>query len=317
MYSPNLWPAKNSSLLLLVLRRRAGFDFQRGVAHAGILLRSCLCSGMCRGMCSGALILAHWAISTGILAPGALAAPLQESSGPVVTNLDMSDPQAVEQRADLFMVRKYYPEAAQLYDRLVKLDPRNPTYYNKLGIAHHQNQNLRAARNAYRRALSLKPSYAESVNNLAAIDYAQKNYRSAILNYLKALQLSPRDAVVYSNLGTAYFAYEKFDYAISCYRYALLIDPQIFERTGRTGTIVHQRDIKDIGAYNFYMAKTYAGMGQIEQALQHLQKAYEEGFKELRKQLADEAFQVLAGEPRYIEFLAMLDAADQPKTSVQ
>ncbi len=241
----------------------------------------------------------------------------QETSGPILSNLDMSDANAVEQRADLFMVRKYYPEAAQLYERLTKMDPRNATYFNKMGIAHHQNQNLRAARDAYRRALRVRPNYAESVNNLAAIEYAQKNYRSAILNYLKALQLSPRDPVVYSNLGTAYFAYEKFDYAMNCYRYALQIDPQIFERTGRTGTIVHQRDIQDKGTYYFYMAKTYAQIGQFEPVLQNLQKSFEEGFKDLRKKLDDPDFAVFAVEPRYVEFLTMLDAAAQPKSATQ
>ena len=233
----------------------------------------------------------------------------QEPVRPILDNLNYADPQAVEQRADLFMVRKFYPEAVQLYERLTKLDPRNAAYHNKLGIAHHQNQNLRSARDSYRRAIRARPNYPEPVNNLAAIEYAQKNYRSAILNYLKALQLSPRDAVVYSNLGTAYFAYEKFDYAMNCYRYALQIDPKIFERTGRTGTIVHQRDIKDIAAFNFYMGKTHADMGQIDQALQYLQKAYEEGFQNLRRQLEDPAFAVLAADPRYTEFLAMLDAA--------
>jgi tetratricopeptide (TPR) repeat protein len=194
------------------------------------------------------------------------------------------------------------------------MEPRNAAYFNKLGIAHHQNQDLRRASDAYRRAIRIRPNYPEPVNNLAAIEYSRKNYRSAILNYLKALQLSPRDAVVYSNLGTAYFAYEKYDYAMSCYRYALLIDPQIFERAGRTGTIVHQRDIKDIAAFNFYMGKTYAAMGQFEQALQYLQKAYEEGFKDIRKELQDKAFEALSADPRFVEFVAMLDAEAQQKT---
>jgi tetratricopeptide (TPR) repeat protein len=248
-----------------------------------------------------------------LVCSGAARGVAQDAPRPILDNLDFSDQQAVEQRADLFMVRKFYPEAIQLYERLIKMDPRNASYLNKLGIAHHQNQNLRAARDAYRRAMRLRPNYPEPINNLAAVEYAQKNYRSSILNYLKALKLSPRDPVVYSNLGTAYFAYKKYEYAMNCYRFALQLDPQIFERTGRAGTIVHQRDIKDLAAFNFYMGKTYAAMGQIEQALQYLQKAYEEGFKDLRKQLDDKAFAGLAAEPRYVEFVAMLDAEAQQK----
>lgn len=257
-----------------------------------------------------------------LLAFFALLAPLparalQEPPRPILDNLDFSDPQAVEQRADLFMVRKFYPEAIQLYERLTRMNPKNAAYFNKLGIAHHQNQNLRGARDAYRRAIRLKPNYPEPVNNLAAVEYAQKNYRAAIMNYLKALQLSPRDPVVYSNLGTAYFAYKKYDYAMNCYRFALQIDPQIFERTGRSGSIVHQRDVRDIGAFSFYMAKTYAEMGQADQALQYLQKAYEAEFKDLRKLLEDKSFAALAADPRFVEFKALLDQEALKKAAGQ
>jgi tetratricopeptide (TPR) repeat protein len=149
------------------------------------------------------------------------------------------------------------------------------------------------------------------LNNLAAVEYAEKNYRSAILTYLKALAISPSDPVVYSNLGTAYFAYDRFDYAVSSYRYALLLDPAIFERTGRSGSIVHQRDIHDIAAFNFYMAKTYASLNNLEDTLLYLVKAWEEGFPDFRKALDDPVFAFLAQDPRFLELIARLDAEQQ------
>lgn len=241
----------------------------------------------------------------------------QETPRVVVDAKELTDPKAIEQRADLYMVRKYYPEAIQLYERLTRLQPNNALHFNKLGIAHHQLQDLEAAKRAYRKALQLNPQYGEAVNNLAAVEYAQKNYRTAILSYLKALHMSPYDAVVYSNLGTAYFAYEKFDYAMDSYRYALQLDPAIFERSGRTGSIVHQRDIKDVAAFNFYMAKTYASLGNLERTLEYLLKAFEEGYKDLRKGLEDPTFAFLAPEPRYLEFLALMDAKEQQKAAAE
>ncbi|HEY7680487.1 MAG TPA: tetratricopeptide repeat protein, partial [Terriglobia bacterium] len=205
------------------------------------------------------LLLLAGGLSTG----GAQEAPTEGRVQP----LDLSDPKAVEQRGDLFMVRKFYPEAVEAYRRLTTLEPNNALFHNKLGIAYHQMQNFNAAKRSYRRAIQLNAQYAEAVNNLAAIEYAEKNYRSAILTYLKALAISPKDPVVYSNLGTAYFAYDKYEYAVACYRYALMIDPGIFERTGRSGSIVHQRDVKDIAAFNFYMAKTYASLNNLEDTL--------------------------------------------------
>ena len=236
------------------------------------------------------------------------------ATSPVET-LNLSDQKAVKDRGDLFMVRKFFPEAVGMYRRLTELDPKNPVYQNLLGIAYHQMQNFDDAKKAYRAALRLNPKYPEATNNLAAVEYAQKNYRAAILTYFKALELSPGDAVIYSNLGTAYFAYKRFDYAMDCYRYALLRDPTIFERSGRTGSIVHQRDVQDVAGFNFYLAKTYAGLNDIENTLLYLSKAWESGFADLRKSLNDKAFAFLAKEPRFVEFVAQLDREEQQKAA--
>jgi len=264
-----------------------------------------------RGVISGAAGLALIAC----LASPTLHGQQSESPPAVTSSVDMSDPKAVEQRADLYMVRKFFPEAVGLYSRLITLDPKNALYQNKLGIAYHQMQDFNSAKRAYRAALRLDPKYAQATNNLAAVEYAQKNYRSAILTYLKALELSPGDAVVYSNLGTAYFAYKKYEYAMTCYKYALMRDPTIFERTGRSGSIVHQREVEDMATFNFYLAKTYAEMGNTDQTLIYIVKAYEAGYKDLRKSLSDKVFAFLATEPRFIEFVARMDADEQKASS--
>ncbi|OFV96970.1 MAG: hypothetical protein A3F68_05675 [Acidobacteria bacterium RIFCSPLOWO2_12_FULL_54_10] len=221
-----------------------------------------------------------------------------------------SDAKAMEQRADLHLARKEYEEAATIYRRLTQQDPKNATYQNKLGIAYHLIQDLNEAKAAYRKAVQIDPKYGPAINNLASVEYAQKKYRAAILAYLRALELTPNDAVIYSNLGTAYFALEKYDYAMSSYKFALQLDPNIFNEAGRTGTMVQQRNTENMGAYNFYMSKTYAEMGKVEETLLFLQKAWEEGFKDLTKELQDNIFSFLAAEPQYQEFLVKINAAE-------
>lgn len=225
----------------------------------------------------------------------------------------LSPAQAIENRGDLYMVRKYYPEAVETYKKLVAMEPRNALYHNKLGIAYHQLQDFNSAKKAYRRALQLNSSYGQALNNLAAVEYSQKNYRTAILSYLQALRLSPGDAVIYSNLGTAYFAYEKYEYAMASYRYALLLDPTIFQRSGRMGSIVQQREEKNVGAFNFYLAKVYAEMGKTEETLLYLQKAWEEGFPDMLQVLKDKVFDFLAQDPRFLELVSRIQAAEQEK----
>jgi tetratricopeptide (TPR) repeat protein len=238
-----------------------------------------------------------------------------QAPSPVTSDLDLNDPAAVEQRADLFMVRKFFPEAIQFYQRLTKMQPQNAIYFNKMGIAYHQMQRLNDAKKAYQTAAKLDPGYARAINNIAAVEYSQKNYRGAIFTYLKALSISPSDPVIYSNIGTAYFAYDEYEYAVSSYRYALLLDPQIFERTGRVGEVVHQREVEDRGAFFFYMAKTYASLGHLKATLLQLQKAYEEGYPKMREAVTDPAFASLADDPLFLEFVAMLDRELSGKSS--
>jgi len=234
----------------------------------------------------------------------------QSAPEPVSATQLPEDARSLEQRGDVYMVRKFFAEAVEVYRKLTQLEPRNALYRNKLGIAYHQLQDLEAAKREYRRAIAINPKYAQAINNVAAVEYAQKRFRNAILTYLKALALTPGDAVIYSNLGTAYFAHERYEYATQCFRYALMLDPEVFRRSGRVGTIVQQRSDQNTAVFNYYMAKTYASTGNVEDTLQYLLKAWEEGYPDLRKTiLEEEEFRFLAEEPRFQQLIAGMESA--------
>lgn len=237
----------------------------------------------------------------------------QGSSAPPQTEQAASSDQTLERQADLYMARKFFQEAAETYAKALAAEPRNAALHNKLGICYHQLLEYNAAKKSYRKAIQLNPRFAPAINNLAAVEYAQKHYKNAILTYIKALKLTPGDAVIYSNLGTAYFALEHFDYAVSAYRYALSLDPQVFQHAGRSGNIVHQRDEKNSGAFNFYMAKTYADMKDVENTLLYLRKAWEEGYEDILKGLKDKVFDFLSAEPKFTELLTEIQAAEAKK----
>lgn len=225
----------------------------------------------------------------------------------------VSSEQTLEQRGDLYMARKYFAEAAETYQKALLADSRNALLHNKLGIAYHQLLNYGPAKKSYRRAIQLNPRYAPAINNLAAVEYAQKHYRAAVLNYLKALKLTPDSAVVYSNLGTAYFALNNFEYAVKSYRFALQLDPQVFQHSGRIGSIIHQRDEKNPAAFNFYMAKTYADLHDVDNTVLYLRKAWEEGYQDIFKSLKDKAFDFLANESQYIDLVTQIKTAEAQK----
>jgi len=207
-----------------------------------------------------------------------------------------------EQRGDIFMARKMYREAVDVY----REGPRaSAILANKIGIAYHQLASLNQAKRQYEQAARLDPKYAEAINNLGTVFYAQKNYRKAISQYKKALVLNPGSASIHSNLGTAYFARKKYQDALDEYQRALELDPEVFEHRNSHGVLLQERSVEERAKFHYYLAKTYAKSGNSERALLYMRKSIEEGFKERNKFLEDGEFESLRALPEFQELLKL------------
>ncbi len=207
-----------------------------------------------------------------------------------------------EVRGDIFMARKMYREAAEVYQEGSKSDP---VLLNKTGIAYHQMMELRTARRYYERAIKVNPKYAEAINNLGTVFYAEKSYRRAINEYKKALRYSPESASIYSNLGTAYFARKNYKDASIAYEKALSLDPEVFESRNTRGVLLQERSVEERAKFHYYLAKTYAKAGQNDRALLYIRKCIEEGFKEKKKFQEDPEFAKLRDLPEFKELMLL------------
>ena len=208
---------------------------------------------------------------------------------------------SVEARGDIFMARKMYREAIDVFREDTTKDP---VIANKIGIAYHQMQQLDNARKAYELAIRRKPDYAEAINNLGTVYYAKKSFGRSIRYYQRALKYSPKSASIYSNLGTAYFARKKYKEAMETYQIALKLDPNVFENHGSYGVLLEERNVEERAKFHFHMAKLYAQGGRNDLALQYLRKALEEGFKDKKKIEEDPDFQAMRDLPEFKELLA-------------
>ena len=211
-------------------------------------------------------------------------------------------PLSVEARGDIFMARKMYREAIDVFR---EDKTKNPVILNKIGIAYHQMQQLDNARKYYEQAVRLKPDYAEAINNLGTVYYAKKSFGRATRYYQRALKYAPNSASIYSNLGTAYFARKKYKEAMATYQTALKLDPNVFENHGSYGVLLEERSVEERANFHFHMAKLYAQGGRNELALQYLRKALEEGFKDKKKIAEDPDFQAMRDLPEFKELLAL------------
>jgi tetratricopeptide (TPR) repeat protein len=208
----------------------------------------------------------------------------------------------LEQRGDIFMARKMYREAVEVYQQ----GPANSAIVaNKIGIAYHQLTFLPQARKQYEKAQKIDSSYSEAVNNLGTIYYAQKNYRKAIKQYKKALKLNPNSASIHSNLGTAHFARKKYKDAFTEYQTALSLDPEVFEHRNSHGVLLQERSVEERAKFHFYLAKTYAKSGQTERALLYIRKAIEEGFKERGRFSEDSDFSAMQQLPEFQDLMKL------------
>jgi tetratricopeptide (TPR) repeat protein len=209
---------------------------------------------------------------------------------------------SLEERADIYMARKMFREAAETYR---EVQPPTAVVLNKIGIAYQQQNDLTTSKRYYERALKADPQYAEAYNNIGTVHYANKNYRRAASLYKKALTLQPRSASILSNLGTAYFARHNYKEARDAYLKALEIDPTVFEHHGRTGALLEERDIQERAKFCYYMASLYAQRGMNELALQYIRKALEAGFKDRKRFAEDEEFAELRKLPEFAEVMKL------------
>ena len=213
-----------------------------------------------------------------------------------------SQPLSAEARGDIFMARKMYREAIDMY---LQIKPPSHIVYNKIGISYHQMGQLDTAKKHYDRAIKANSKYAEAINNLGTIFYAKKNYRKAISTYRKALVLTPNSASIHSNLGTAYFARRDYRRATESYEKALSLDPDVFEHRSTQGVLLQERSVEERAKFHYYLAKMYAKIERNDLALQYIRKSLEEGFKDRQKYLEETEFVKLRELPEFVELMKL------------
>lgn len=208
----------------------------------------------------------------------------------------------LEQRADIFMARKNYADAVELYLRALKQASfADAVLWNKVGIAYQQQMDFRAAEKAYKRATRLQDDFAEPWNNLGTIYYLRNKYRRSVQYYQRAIQLKPNAASFHLNLGTSYYHLKKVGEVLEEYRVALALDPNCLTAHSSTGTVVQARGAD--AEFYFYLAKVFASIGRAEDAVRYLRRAFEDGLKDHRRLEKDPDFQKISDVPAYVELL--------------
>ena len=204
-----------------------------------------------------------------------------------------------EVEGDLLMVRRSYVAALHVYNRNTE---HSAVLLNKIGVAYHHLFALDMARKYYEQALAIRPGYADALNNLAAVYHGQHDYGQAEKIYKRALKSSPDSAILYCNLGTSYFAEEKYKPGMEAYAKALALNPHIFD-PGQVQIVQETTTRRQLVAINYYLARTYATSGKLQESLAYLRKALEAGFRDHKLLMKDKDFAALRETPEFHQLM--------------
>lgn len=210
-----------------------------------------------------------------------------------------------EELARLYLVRKQYREAQEIFHKLTVQHPQNAVYWNELGISFHNQMDLASAMKCYEKSAKLDPHYGDAQNNIGTVYYERKKYSKAIRSYKRAISVRDDFAPFYLNLGYAYFGQKNYEDSITAFRRALQLDPEVLDASkSRSGTVIQDRSISsDRARFYFLLAKSFAQSGNAERCALYLRKARDEGYKDLDSVNSDPSFAKVLKDPAVQEIL--------------
>ncbi len=248
-----------------------------------------------RALISGIMLTVIMALAQYGLAASYPDQPVQDMKSMSVAEL--------EKAADLYRAQKDYEHAIQYFREALRKGKKNPVLYNKMGMAELKSGNVQGARVDFVKATKLNKKYAEALNNLGATYYVESNFNDAAKYFKKAVALEETRATFHLNLGAAWFSQKKMDRAIAEYNRALQLDPQVMAQTSATGVAAQITTPEERANFYYLLAKVRAQRGDIHECLICLQKAKENGHRNLANVYKDETFSSLWNDARLAEIV--------------
>jgi adenylate cyclase len=219
-----------------------------------------------------------------------MATAVQRALPPVQRALDLDPdlPEAHGVRALIAMFQYAWPAADQGFQRALELNPAYSTglvwYSQFLASQGRMDEALRLAR----RALDVDPLSVLVNNNLGFIHLFRREYDLAITQLRSTLELDSTFSSALSNLVAAYRGAGRYDDAIEVHRWqaaafavpfdqAAAVTLTLSGRQDRNRTLHVLEDMaRERRPNSFLIAVGYAELGEVEEALDWLERAYDE-----------------------------------------
>jgi tetratricopeptide (TPR) repeat protein len=170
-------------------------------------------------------------------------------------------------------------EAIRAYTRSIDIDP-SASAYNGRCVEYNRTGRFDMAIADANKAILISPRYAPPYFNRGNALFKKGDYEGAIKDYTRAVTIDPGQAEFYYNLGLAAFKLGRSDEAMGWYEKALAADRHYF------------------AAY-YNLACLYAGKKDTVKALDNLEKAVAEGFRDAARMTAEPALETIRNSGRF------------------
>lgn len=166
-------------------------------------------------------------------------------------------------KAQLMMESEMYPQAIEMYDKILKLypvydsttviysvnqgkafmntnqfdkaysvlqsvyflDSLNPELNTNLSVCAIQLRKFNDAEKYLNKVISYNPNYTAALINFGYLQMEKGEYQNAILSFNKVLLIQPNEAFAYNNRGFSYFKLGKFEEALEDINHSISLDP--------------------------------------------------------------------------------------------
>jgi len=202
-----------------------------------------------------------------------------------------------ELKGDSARIQNKNTEAIYYYRSALHINSQNPLLLNKLAVAELQAGERGQARKHLNQAVKIDPRNVPAWNNLGVLACVDRKYNAAIRYLKNALALQETNASAHLNMAEAWFGLGEVDRAMTEYTRALELDADILS-SNPAAVVAHVSTPEQRARVAFTIAKAYARRGNLEGALEYLQRAKDAKFSDLNKVYTDQTFAALWDDPR-------------------
>jgi tetratricopeptide (TPR) repeat protein len=211
--------------------------------------------------------------------------------------------------------------AEREYKRAIELNPNYPITYELYSYLQSATGRPDEAIEMAKRALGTDPLSVLLSEDTGLACYLARRYNEAIKQYQKTLGRDPSYASAYFNLGIVYEQKAMYDEALAAYKKAINASertPAILAALGHTYAVAGRRgealkildELKEMSRQKYVspydLAVLYTGLGEKDQAIEQLSKAYEERAGWIINLKVEPLFDPLRSDPRFADLVRRL-----------